>query len=101
MNVPITDGLVDDDLRIEASLSTLRWLVERKASVTVCSHLGRPAGQQDDKYSIKPVKERLLEVLPNLDVLENLRFNPGEKSNDESFVQYLLSGAVLDFRISG
>ena len=96
LNVPITDGLVDDDLRIEASLSTLRWLVERKASVTVCSHLGRPAGQQDDKYSIKPVKERLLEVLPNLDVLENLRFNPGEKSNDESFVQYLLSGAGGD-----
>ena len=96
LNVPITDGLVDDDLRIEASLSTLRWLVERKASVTVCSHLGRPAGQQDEKYSIKPVKERLLEVLPNLDVLENLRFNPGEKSNDESFVQYLLSGAGGD-----
>ena len=96
LNVPITDGLVDDDLRIEASLSTLRWLVERKASVTVCSHLGRPAGQQDDKYSIKPVKERLLEVLPNLDVLENLRFNPGEKSNDESFVQYLLSGVGGD-----
>ena len=96
LNVPITDGLVDDDLRIEASLSTLRWLVERKASVTVCSHLGRPAGQQDDKYSIKPVKERLLEVLPNLDVLENLRFNSGEKSNDESFVQYLLSGAGGD-----
>ncbi len=96
LNVPITDGLVDDDLRIEASLSTLRWLEERKASVTVCSHLGRPAGQQDDKYSIKPVKERLLEVLPNLDVLENLRFNPGEKSNDESFVQYLLSGAGGD-----
>ena len=96
LNVPITDGLVDDDLRIEASLSTLRWLEERKASVTVCSHLGRPAGQQDDKYSIKPVKERLLEVLPNLDVLENLRFNSGEKSNDESFVQYLLSGAGGD-----
>ncbi|MDP6894860.1 MAG: phosphoglycerate kinase [Acidimicrobiales bacterium] len=96
LNVPITDGLVDDDLRIEASLSTLRWLVERKASVTVCSHLGRPAGQQDDKYSIKPVKERLLDVLPNLDVLENLRFNSGEKSNDESFVQYLLSGAGGD-----
>ena len=96
LNVPITDGLVDDDLRIEASLSTLRWLEERKASVTVCSHLGRPAGQQDDKYSIKPVKERLLDVLPNLEVLENLRFNPGEKSNDESFVQYLLSGAGGD-----
>ena len=96
LNVPITDGLVDDDLRIEASLSTLRWLEERKASVTVCSHLGRPEGQQDDKYSIQPVKERLLEVLPNLEVLENLRFNPGEKSNDESFVQYLLSGAGGD-----
>ena len=93
LNVPITDGLVDDDLRIQGSLNTLKWLEERKASVVVCSHLGRPEGQRDDKYSIQPVKERILEILPNLEVLENLRFNPGEKANEESFVEYLVSGA--------
>ncbi|MDP6964716.1 MAG: phosphoglycerate kinase, partial [Acidimicrobiales bacterium] len=93
LNVPITDGSIDDDLRIKGSLSTLEWLVERKASVVVCSHLGRPAGREDDKYSIEPVKAKLLESLPNLEVLENLRFNPGEKANEESFVEYLISGA--------
>ena len=93
LNVPITNGLIDDDLRIEASLSTLEWLLERKASVAVCSHLGRPRGEKDDKYSISPVRDRLLETFPNLEVLENLRFDPGEESNDESFVNYLLSGA--------
>jgi len=93
LNVPITDGLIDDDLRIQGSLSTLEWLVERKASVVVCSHLGRPAGQIDDKYSIQPVKAKLLETLPNLEVLENLRFHSGEKANEESFVDYLVSGA--------
>jgi len=93
LNVPITDGLIDDDLRIQGSLNTLKWLEERKASVVVCSHLGRPSGQRDDKYSIQPVKEKILEILPNLEVLENLRFNPGEKANEESFVEYLVSGA--------
>ena len=93
LNVPITDGLIDDDLRIQGSLTTLEWLVERKASVVVCSHLGRPSDQKDDKYSIQPVKAKLLETLPNLEVLENLRFNPGEKANEKSFVDYLVSGA--------
>ena len=67
--------------------------MERKASVVVCSHLGRPSDQKDDKYSIQPVKAKLLETLPNLEVLENLRFNPGEKANEKSFVDYLVSGA--------
>jgi len=93
LNVPITNGLIDDDLRLQESLGTLKWLLERKASVTVCSHLGRPEGQRNDEYSISPVRERLLEILPNLEVLENLRFNPGEESNDDSFVNYLVSGA--------
>ena len=93
LNVPITNGLIDDDLRIQGSLTTLEWLVERKASVVVCSHLGRPSDQKDDKYSIQPVKAKLLETLPNLEVLENLRFNPGEKANEKSFVDYLVSGA--------
>ena len=48
LNVPITDGSIDDDLRIQGSLTTLEWLVERKASVVVCSHLGRPSDQKDE-----------------------------------------------------
>ena len=64
LNVPITDGLIDDDLRIKESLRTLEWLAERKASVVVCSHLGRPNGQKDSKYSIEPVREKLLDKLP-------------------------------------
>ena len=93
LNVPITDGLIDDDLRIKESLRTLEWLAERKASVVVCSHLGRPNGQKDSKYSIEPVRERLLDKLPDLHVLENLRFNPGEELNDQAFIDYLVSGA--------
>ena len=71
LNVPITNGVIDDDLRLQESLGTLEWLMERKASVVVCSHLGRPAGERNDKYLISPVRERLLEILPNLEVLEN------------------------------
>ena len=93
LNVPITDGLIDDDLRIKESLRTLKWLAERKASVVVCSHLGRPNGQKDSKYSIEPVREKLLDKLPDLHVLENLRFNPGEELNDQAFIDYLVSGA--------
>ncbi|MCH1513718.1 MAG: phosphoglycerate kinase [Acidimicrobiales bacterium] len=93
LNVPITDGLIDDDLRIKESLRTLEWLAERKASVVVCSHLGRPNGQKDSKYSIEPVREMLLDKLPDLHVLENLRFNPGEELNDQAFIDYLVSGA--------
>tara|TARA_X000001036_G_C20675694_1_gene804052 strand:+ start:680 stop:1843 length:1164 start_codon:yes stop_codon:yes gene_type:complete len=93
LNVPITDGLIDDDLRIKESLRTLEWLAERKASVVVCSHLGRPNGQKDSKYSIEPVREKLLDKLPDLHVLENLRFNPGEELNDQAFIDYLVSGA--------
>ena len=93
LNVPITDGLIDDDLRIKESLRTLEWLAERKASVVVCTHLGRPNGQKDSKYSIEPVREKLLDKLPDLHVLENLRFNPGEELNDQAFIDYLVSGA--------
>ena len=71
----------------------MEWLAERKASVVVCSHLGRPNGQKDSKYSIEPVREKLLDKLPDLHVLENLRFNPGEELNDQAFIDYLVSGA--------
>ena len=91
LNVPLADGHIADDTRIRASLPTLRLLLERKASeVTVCSHLGRPKGE-DPAFSIRPVAERLQALLPDdrLRVLENTRFNPGETKNDPQFAKEL------------
>src|SRR5712692_6574869 len=79
LNVPLEDGRVADDTRIRASLPTLQLLLERGASeVRVCSHLGRPKGE-DPALSMKPVEERLRELLPDerIRVLENTCFNPG------------------------
>jgi phosphoglycerate kinase len=87
LNVPLEDGRIADETRIEASLPTLRLVLDRDAAeVTVCSHLGRPEGQ-DPKLSLKPVERRLRELLPDdrLRVLENTRFNPGETKNDPAF----------------
>src|SRR6478735_10118097 len=82
LNVPLEDGRVADDTRIRAALPTLELLRDRAAaSMTVCSHLGRPNGQ-DPAYSMKPVEERLRELFDgDLTVLENTRFNPGETEN--------------------
>jgi len=91
LNVPLADGHIADDTRIRASLPTLQLLLERKASeVTVCSHLGRPKGE-DPAFSIRPIAERLRELLPDdrLRVLENTRFNPGETKNDPQFAKEL------------
>ena len=96
LNVPLSDGKIDDDLRIRESGATLNWLCDRGASVVVCSHLGRPASDNDQEFSMKPVRERLLENFPNVEVLENLRFNNGEQKNGEDFVNYLISGAGGD-----
>src|SRR4249920_3842220 len=83
LNVPLEEGRVADDTRIRASLPTLQLLLERDAQrVTVCSHLGRPKGE-DPRYSMRPVRERLVQLLADkrLQVLENTRFNPGETKN--------------------
>ncbi len=91
LNVPLEDGRIADETRIQASLPTLRLLLERGAQrVTVCSHLGRPKGL-DPKLSLEPVEERLRELLPDdrLRVLENTRFNPGETKNDPAFAREL------------
>ncbi len=106
LNVPIADGAVGDDGRIRASLPTLNALIHRGAKVVVISHLGRPDGTRDARYSLKPVAQRLSELLGapvavaddtvgsgaeatvaaledgEVAVLENLRFNPGETSKD-------------------
>jgi len=91
LNVPLADGGVADDTRIRASLPTLQLLLERDAArVTVCSHLGRPKGE-DPRYSMQPVRERLQQLLDDdrVHVLENTRFEPGETANDPAFAREL------------
>jgi len=106
LNVPLKDGVIGDDGRIRASLPTLNLLVNAGARVVVVSHLGRPEGAPDAKYSLAPVAQRLSELLGQpvtfasdtvgqaaqdavaglgdgeVALLENLRFNPGEASKD-------------------
>jgi phosphoglycerate kinase len=97
LNVPLEDGRIADETRIEASLPTLRLLLERGAGqVSVCSHLGRPKGA-DPAFSIEPVRARLRELLPDgrIEVLENTRFNPGETKNDPVFARELADDCDL------
>jgi phosphoglycerate kinase len=95
-NVPLDheDGryMVADDYRIRTTLPTLHWLQERGAEVTACSHLGRPDGAPDEQWSLGPVRERLAEICPGVELLDNLRFNPGEKANSPGFVDQLVEG---------
>lgn len=108
LNVPLKDGVITDDGRIRASLPTLNALLEQGARVVVMSHLGRPDGAPEAKYSLEPAATRLGELLGKpvafatdtvgdsatatvsaladgqIAVLENLRFNPGETSKDEA-----------------
>ncbi len=94
-NVPLRNGEITDDLRIRAALPTISWLQERGAVVTTCSHLGRPKGEPDPKYSMDPVRARLGELAPGVELLENLRFDPGETANDDAFVKQLIDGQDL------
>ncbi len=98
-NVPLRDGVITDDLRIRAALPTIEWLQAAGAEVTACSHLGRPKGAPDPRWSMDPVRERLAELAPEVTLLENLRFHPGETANDPAFVRQLIDGQdayVLD-----
>jgi phosphoglycerate kinase len=104
LNVPLEDGRITDDGRIRASLPTIRAVLERgAASVVLMSHLGRPKGQPNPKYSLAPVAARLSELLGEdvplvpvgepatgrVTLLENLRYDPREESGDESFAAEL------------
>ena len=91
-NVPLKDGVITDDLRIRAALPTIEWLHQQGATVTACTHLGRPKGAPDPKYSLDPVRQRLDELAPGVTLLENLRFDPGETGNDPAFVERLVEG---------
>jgi len=101
-NVPLEERagsqFVVDDFRIRAALPTISWLLERGAQVVCASHLGRPKGQPVDRYSMDPVRDRLAELAPGVELLENLRFSPGEEANDDAFVATLLEG--IDFYVN-
>ncbi|PRI12026.1 phosphoglycerate kinase [Leucobacter massiliensis] len=108
LNVPLSDGVITDDGRIRASLTTIRELRESGARLVLISHLGRPKGAPEARFSLRPVAERMSELLGapvgfvgqtvgaeaaeavrglgdgDVLLLENLRFNPGETSKDES-----------------
>ena len=121
LNVPLSDGVITDDGRIRASLSTIRELRSAGARVVLVSHLGRPAGVPEEKYSLRPVALRMSELLEapvvfvgetvgpqasasraalkdgDVLMLENLRFNAGETSKDAAergnFAAALADGA--------
>jgi phosphoglycerate kinase len=97
-NVPLDDPedggpvRIVDDFRIRAALPTIEWLTERGADVVTASHLGRPKGEPNPKYSMDPVRARLGELAPGVELLENLRFDAGETSNSPEFVAQLIEG---------
>ncbi|QPG05117.1 phosphoglycerate kinase [Salinimonas marina] len=106
LNVPVKNGKVTSDARIKASIPTLKAALEQGAAVMVMSHLGRPTeGQPEDEYSLQPVADYLNEALSvkvhlvkdyldgvdvepgELVILENVRFNQGEKKDDETLAK--------------
>ncbi len=92
-NVPLdAGGQITDDFRIKAALPTIRWLTGQGAAVVACSHLGRPDGKPNPQYSLAPVQARLGELAPGVELMENLRFDPGETGNDDGYVQRLVEG---------
>jgi phosphoglycerate kinase len=100
LNVPLRSSAageaeVDDDFRLRAALPTIEWLLDRGAKVTACSHLGRPHGEPDPRFAMEPVRQRLAQLAPGVELMENLRFDPGEEANDPAFVDRLVDGHDL------
>jgi len=118
-NVPLKDGKIANDLRIRASLPTIRYGLEHGAALVIASHLGRPKGIPKPEFSLAPVAARLREMLDrkvtfvpdcigqeaekavaaavpgDVILLENLRFHPGEEKNDTEFAKKLAAGTSL------
>ncbi len=91
-DVPIENGKVTDDERLKASIPTIKHLLADSAKVTIIGHIGRPKGEVVESLRMRPVEERLEELLGthnSWQILENLRFDPREEANDPSFVQEL------------
>ncbi len=119
LNVPMKDGKVGDETRITAALETLRWLKDHGAKTIILSHLGRPDGKPNPKYTLRPVAERLAEhlgtpvafvddcvgdaaVKASHDVpdggfalFENVRFHAEEEANDPAFARELAKSGDL------
>jgi phosphoglycerate kinase len=92
MEGPDDARVITDDFRIRAALPTIEWLTSRGATVVCASHLGRPKGSPVAKYSMEPVRRRLAELAPGVELLENLRFNAGEEANTPEFAASLIKG---------
>ena len=92
--VAVMDGevTVTDDFRIRATVPLFEDLLARGATVVACTHFGRPKGVPNPEFSVAPVRRRLEELCPGVALLENLRFNPGEESNDPEFGRSLVEG---------
>ena len=112
-NVPLRDGDIEDDLRITAALPTIEYLRDMGAALVCCTHVGRPKGKPDPKYSVAPVARRLGDLLDtkvelspevagfeslrlsqsmgesDVMMIENLRFDPGEETNNAAFATNL------------
>lgn len=121
-NVPIKEGLVGDDTRIRAALPTLNYLLDQDASLVLCSHLGRPKGEPKPEFSLRPVAQRLSELLGRevsfaedcigevaekaaralpaggVLLLENTRFHAGETKNDPEMAKQL--GSLADVYVN-
>ena len=83
---------VTDDFRIRAALPLLEELLSRGATVVACTHFGRPHGQVVEEYRVEPVRRRLNELCRDVELMENLRFNPGEEADDPTFGASLVEG---------
>ncbi len=92
MEGPDDARVIADDFRIRAALPTIEWLTSRGAHVVCVSHLGRPKGAPEAKYSLEPVRHRLAELAPGVELRENLRFDAGEEGNSPEFVARLVDG---------
>lgn len=121
-NVPVKDGKVTSDLRIRASLPTINYLLEHDAKkIILISHLGRPEGKENLDFTLSPIADSLRKLLPDTTIgfyslptpgtkinipddvkialLENLRFEPGEETNDKDFIKNIIDSVDAEIYV--